>query len=967
MTDAHGSTWVRLADGAPATLLPAAVPAVPAALADLPGTTVSRVDAHTWSVRTKATKAQVRAAAGVATVADDEVLSLASSATATNDPLFYEQWALQNRGDLYINHPGDMTAGADADVTPAWAYTRGAGAVVAVIDQPVDFSNPDLAASLWTNPREACGATSDTDGDGIVGDCHGYDFGTHSTTDELHPPSSQPHGSHVAGIIAATAGNGIGIAGVASDAKVMPVAISDANANIYVSAAAAAVNYAVDHHASVINASWGGTGGMPSILQNAIDRAEAAGVVFVAAAGNSGVDMTNNAFWPASASNANVISVGASTPADGVASYSNYSATKVAVFAPGDDIVSTVPVSVNGGYEIMSGTSMAAPQVAGEAALLRSIDPTLTARQVKDRIMASAVRLPAFAGRSVSGGRIDTGAAVAALAGTTSPVAFTFDGFDALNGSSSAHPSVDAALEPSSAAAHPSVALSLTLATRVDGQVMAITDFPLTVTSADGTATSITTDATGTATLAGLTSSTVTTSTNFRLAFDLPPGTYALAAQFRDGAERLGTAGRVVFEVTDGSLPASSTTSTTVPGPATSPTTSPLTSPSTTAPPPATRPAPTTAPTTVPVWVPPATACPSRPATTVPAGPPSAPSNPEPSPTQPEAPTPTTSLLPAPPQAPTFLAGSASDGEVSLFWTAPFGDAVGYRVYENDDLIAQTDETAITIGHLHNGRAYAFSVSAYSAYGESGRTQPLLLAPNAPGDATTTVPATAPATTAPSTVPATTPATTPATAPAAGPPVTQPGPSDLLVGLVGLVDLVERRLLDHPRLGPDGRRHTTFHHRARPRPRLGGDRRCDGRAGHRGDARLAARQHRRARCARHLRRRAALHRPRRRAARRLHLHRPARAVEPDGARGARDDRAGDDRRAPGHDPGDHGSRDRSRHRGTDDRAGPGTPDDGERPARRAAPARQPARRPLADGMGRDDVSRRALQRLARAG
>ena len=220
-------------------------------------------------------------------------------ANVSNDPLSDQQWHLQNRGDRFLVNPGDMTAGADADVPPAWTSTRGHGVTVAVIDTGMDVTNPDLAGALWTNPDEPCGSITDVDNDGHIGDCHGWDFTDDNATGQLHPTMSA-HGTAVSGIIAATGGNAIGVSGIAPEAKIMPLDVSVGGIYLSESGIEAATQYAIDHDADIINLSLGGLGAMPAGLQTELDAAEAAGILVVVAAGNWGLDLDTSAEYPAS-------------------------------------------------------------------------------------------------------------------------------------------------------------------------------------------------------------------------------------------------------------------------------------------------------------------------------------------------------------------------------------------------------------------------------------------------------------------------------------------------------------------------------------------------------------------------------------------------------------------------------------------------------------------------------------------
>lgn len=287
----------------------------------------------------------------------------------TPDALLSSQWALAG------------APGAGIDAQAAWnADAYGAGVTVAVVDSGVDLTHPDLAGRL--------SPTADwkdwVDGDGV-------------------PQDENGHGTHVAGIIAATRNNGIGIAGVAPEATIMPLRVMDAAGNGYDSDIAAAFDWAANHGAVVVNASLGGSGASPII------RAAIAGhpdTLFVVAAGNQGVDDDNVVEDPCDAPYANVLCVGASAQNGSAASFSNYGASSVDLFAPGVSIVSTY---LGGGYALMSGTSMATPQVSGVAALALgrygAATPTGAAEAASLRRAVDPV--PGLAGLSVTGGRID--------------------------------------------------------------------------------------------------------------------------------------------------------------------------------------------------------------------------------------------------------------------------------------------------------------------------------------------------------------------------------------------------------------------------------------------------------------------------------------------------------------------------------------------------------------------------------
>jgi serine protease len=295
----------------------------------------------------------------------------------------------------------------------AWNTTTGSSNfVVAVIDSGVDYRHPDLAANMWTNPGEIAGNGRDDDANGFVDDVYGADFANR----DGNPFDDNSHGTHVAGTIGAVGNNSLGVAGVNWSVKIMALKFLGANGSGYTSNAIAALDYAVAKGAKISNNSWGG-GGYDSALAAAIGRAQTAGHVFVAAAGNSGLNIDNTPSYPASyiKNYGNVVTVAATDSNDALASFSNYGAGTVTLAAPGVSILSTTP---NNTYSYFSGTSMAAPHVAGALALYWSANPTLSYTQVIAKLKSSVDALPNLNGKVSTGGRLNV---AKMFAGSTSP------------------------------------------------------------------------------------------------------------------------------------------------------------------------------------------------------------------------------------------------------------------------------------------------------------------------------------------------------------------------------------------------------------------------------------------------------------------------------------------------------------------------------------------------------------------
>jgi thermitase len=227
------------------------------------------------------------------------------------------------------------------NATAAWSAALGGGQVIAVVDTGVDLSHPDLVANLWTNPGETANGLDDGDPNGEVDDVHGYDF----VDDDGVPDDFNFHGTHIAGTAAASAGNGIGVAGVAPDAGIMAVRVLDGDGSGFSDTIADGIRYAGESGATVINMSLGGPadgGAGDQAMEDAIAFAASRDVVVVAAAGNSNSDNDDpdQASTPCALPNTNLICVAATDRSGAKSSFSSYGATTVDVGAPGRGIVS---------------------------------------------------------------------------------------------------------------------------------------------------------------------------------------------------------------------------------------------------------------------------------------------------------------------------------------------------------------------------------------------------------------------------------------------------------------------------------------------------------------------------------------------------------------------------------------------------------------------------------------------------
>ncbi|HZS09281.1 MAG TPA: S8 family serine peptidase [Blastocatellia bacterium] len=333
------------------------------------------------------------------------------TAFTPSDPFFGNQWALQNTGQFVGSSRGvDIGAPAAWDALPR---TQSRQIVVAVIDTGVDYTHPDLATRIWRNTREIPGNGIDDDGNGYADDVVGWNFAGNSND----PRDDHYHGTLVAGVIAAGAGNGIGIAGVAgpADVRIMPLKCFDANAQGTTAGVVAAIDYAVRNGAQIINISWGDREFTPE-LYNAVRRAVTAGCLVTAAAGNSASDNDSFPVYPAAfSSGANalpaVLSVAAFDEADRLATQSDFGARSVDLAAPGNFIYTTWP---GGNYGYSGGTSVAAAFASGVAALVLAKNPTLAGTRVKDILVSSVREVAALRSKIITGGAIHAARALAA-------------------------------------------------------------------------------------------------------------------------------------------------------------------------------------------------------------------------------------------------------------------------------------------------------------------------------------------------------------------------------------------------------------------------------------------------------------------------------------------------------------------------------------------------------------------------
>ncbi len=318
------------------------------------------------------------------------------AADAPNDPLFGDQWALNNTGQ-----DGGKKR-ADLDALNAWANTKGSPeVVVAVLDTGVDYKHSDLISNMWTRPSSMPAYTDDELG--TFDDVNGFD-GTAKIGD---PMDDNGHGTHCAGIIGAEGDNAIGVSGINQKVQIMALKFLGRGGSGSTNDAIEAINYAIQRkkdgvNLRVISASWGSTA-RSQALEDVIKAAGDAGILFVAAAGNDGSNNDSRPHYPSNYDLPNVISVAALDRNDELASFSNFGQKTVHIAAPGKEIVSTW---LGDNYREASGTSMATPYVSGVAALIVASDPSISMADLRKRLLGSADELDSLKGKVQTGGRV---------------------------------------------------------------------------------------------------------------------------------------------------------------------------------------------------------------------------------------------------------------------------------------------------------------------------------------------------------------------------------------------------------------------------------------------------------------------------------------------------------------------------------------------------------------------------------
>jgi subtilisin family serine protease len=319
-------------------------------------------------------------------------------------------WAVRNTGQ------NGGTAGADISAINAWDTSIGTReTIVAVVDDGISTTHPDLVENLWTNTGEIAGNGIDDDGNGYVDDVHGYDFvDVDSNVDPDDPAAGDGHGTHVAGTIGAVGNNTIGTTGVNPRTRLMAIKMFGTSGNSGISAAIEGFYYAVDNGAKILNNSWRYYGDIIPEFADAMTYVQSKGGIMVASAGNDSLDNDVTERYPSNFTRLfdNALAIAATDRNDQLASFSNWGANLVTMGAPGVAIYSTVPIGYPSsigvsGYDSFDGTSMATPQVSGALALGWDVAPSATYQDLIQALTESADQIGALQGITKYGGRLN--------------------------------------------------------------------------------------------------------------------------------------------------------------------------------------------------------------------------------------------------------------------------------------------------------------------------------------------------------------------------------------------------------------------------------------------------------------------------------------------------------------------------------------------------------------------------------
>jgi subtilisin family serine protease len=325
--------------------------------------------------------------------------------TSSNDP-YYGNGSLWGMYGDQSNPRNDFGSQA----AEAWnaGNTNCSNVVVGVIDEGVMNNHADLRNNIWVNPNEIASNRLDDDGNGYVNDVYGWDFANNDNS--VYDGTADDHGTHVAGTIGAAGNNSTGVAGVCWSVKIVTAKFLGQNGGTLANAIKS-VDYMTALKQRGVNLvatnnSWGG-GGYSKGLYDAIERANQAGILFIAAAGNSSVNNDTSPSYPSSYNNSNIIAVASITSTGALSSFSNYGATSVHLGAPGSNIWSTVPGRNNSSaYASYNGTSMATPHVTGAAALYKAKNPAANAAAIKGAILSGTIPTNSLSGKTTTGGRL---------------------------------------------------------------------------------------------------------------------------------------------------------------------------------------------------------------------------------------------------------------------------------------------------------------------------------------------------------------------------------------------------------------------------------------------------------------------------------------------------------------------------------------------------------------------------------